>query len=434
MSGYEQSDFTAVTRKSLIALAAFAGLFSLWLSLVPIESAVVTPGYVRAENANKPVQHIAGGKVQAVLVSQCDLVEVGTPLITLDDKEERAQLTASLKRYLGLRIKLDRANAVLAGLEGLTFSDATLVMAKRLEEMELLKQATLAHRDHVTAETKRKNLSEARLQQMTSSIEGIESTLSAYREQEGIMAQQLTSLEALSADRLVADIKLQELKQQLIQLRGSIAANESLVREREETVRQVNLEWELSQTSTRQRAQDIRDGVIAELPSVESAMERLRTRIEGKTIRSDVVGRIVQLKHRTAGGTIAAGEVVAVIHPTAQSLVIEARLDPKDIDQVFPGQEARLRLASYHPRETPLVGGIVERVAADRQQDEQGYYIEVQIQVPAENLQQELGSAGKMQLLAGMPVETFLVIGHRSVAEYLWAPIGRGIDRGMRES
>ena len=119
------------------------------------------------------------------------------------------------------------------------------------------------------------------------------------------------------------------------------------------------------------------------------------------------------------------------IVPRDNTLIIEARIRPEDINHVLKGSAADIRLTAYKQRTTPLVQGSVSYVSGDRLLDTQTgapYYV-VHIGVPPG----ALADAGNLRLQAGMPAEIFIRTDNRSALDYLLAPVTSYLRRGMRE-
>jgi HlyD family secretion protein len=129
---------------------------------------------------------------------------------------------------------------------------------------------------------------------------------------------------------------------------------------------------------------------------------------------------------------IKAGDVIMEIVPDADDLQIEAKLPPKDIDQVHVGQKTFVRLSAFNQRTTPQVSGLVSYVSADlthdRQQTDAGYYT-VKITLPNE----ERHRLGTLQLVSGMPAEVFLQTASRTMMSYLLKPITDQVQRAFSE-
>ncbi|WP_137136966.1 HlyD family efflux transporter periplasmic adaptor subunit, partial [Rhizobium sp. FKY42] len=142
-------------------------------------------------------------------------------------------------------------------------------------------------------------------------------------------------------------------------------------------------------------------------------------------------GIVHELTAHTIGGVIAPGETIMQIVPVNDTLVIEARVQPADIDQLHVGQKAALRFTAFNQRTTPEILGEIKTVAADliiNQQTGESWYT-TRIHISPD----ELARLGNMPLLAGMPVEAFIQTGERTALSYLVKPLVDQIARAMRE-
>ena len=119
------------------------------------------------------------------------------------------------------------------------------------------------------------------------------------------------------------------------------------------------------------------------------------------------------------------------IVPDSDSLQVEARLPPKDIDHVLVGQQALVRLSAFNQRTTPQLNGLVSYVSADLSHDKQtdAAYYTLRVTLPEAELQR----LGKLQLVSGMPTELFLQTGSRTMMSYLLKPITDQLQRTFSE-
>ncbi|TIS04809.1 MAG: HlyD family efflux transporter periplasmic adaptor subunit, partial [Mesorhizobium sp.] len=160
------------------------------------------------------------------------------------------------------------------------------------------------------------------------------------------------------------------------------------------------------------------DGKMSELRERQIAAEQTLKQID---IRAPQSGRVHQLAVHTIGGVIAPGEAIMQIVPSADALVVEARVAPQDIDQVRIGQNATLRLSAFSQQITPEVEGQVDRISPDLIEDQKAgvAYYAVRIVLTQSSLKQ----AGSLELKPGMPAEVFLRTGDRTVLSYLLKPL-----------
>lgn len=163
---------------------------------------------------------------------------------------------------------------------------------------------------------------------------------------------------------------------------------------------------------------------LAQMLAAEDVLKRSQ-------ILAPLAGTVVGLQVHTIGGVISRGEPLMYIVPSGEVLVIEARIDPLDIDIVHAGLLAEVRLTSFNQRNSVPIKGKVVSVSADSMSDERtgaSYYlarIEL-LEDPATVLE---GAA----LYPGMPAEVIIVTGERTALEYLFQPIIRSLNRAFRE-
>jgi multidrug efflux pump subunit AcrA (membrane-fusion protein) len=170
-------------------------------------------------------------------------------------------------------------------------------------------------------------------------------------------------------------------------------------------------------------------GEVARLTAQRAKAKGRLGRVE---IRAPIAGRIINFATHTVGGVIAPNATIGEVVPSQEGLVVEARLSPQDVDQVHPGQPARVLMTSFNQRTTPSLFGTVEQISPDLVRDEEKgreYYL-ARIML-AENTQQRLGSRKTLQ--PGMPAEVLIEAERRSILSYLTKPLRDQITRAFRE-
>ena len=135
-----------------------------------------------------------------------------------------------------------------------------------------------------------------------------------------------------------------------------------------------------------------------------------------------------------AGGRLAKyipGEVLMLIAPDGDELIVEAHLPPGQIDQVALRQPATVRFSAFDRSATPELHGSVAYVSPDvirdNRQDVSYYLIRIAL-APS-----ELRRLGNVRLVSGMPAEVFLETSSRTILSYLFKPLSDQVRRVMRE-
>jgi HlyD family secretion protein len=138
-----------------------------------------------------------------------------------------------------------------------------------------------------------------------------------------------------------------------------------------------------------------------------------------------------QLSVHTVGGVISPGDPIMLIVPGADPLLVEARIAPQEIDQVWVGQQVLLRFPAFNLRTTPELNGEVVRVSADVSQDAKSgvAFYTVRVTLP----DHEIARLRGLTFVPGMPVEAFVQTGVRTALSYLVKPISDQMRKAWRE-
>ena len=178
--------------------------------------------------------------------------------------------------------------------------------------------------------------------------------------------------------------------------------------------------------------------VVAELREVETELLDLQERLGAAedvqrhtAVISPADGVVVDMQVHTEGAVIRPGDRLLDVVPGNEKLIIDARVNPTDIDIVHPGLTAQVRLVAFNQRITPTVEGIVSRVSADRLTDEstgESYYT-----AKVELIDQQDPRLEGLTLLPGMPAEVLIRTGERTLLQYLVSPVRQSFTRSLRE-
>ncbi len=141
-------------------------------------------------------------------------------------------------------------------------------------------------------------------------------------------------------------------------------------------------------------------------------------------------GTVVDLQVHTQGGVVQPGQRLLDVVPDRDRLVVDVRVDPRDIDIVYPGMPAQVRLTAFNARTTPTVPGTVAAVSADRMSDSAtgAPYFSAQV-----ILDEDRAALDPKRLKAGMQAEVFLVTSERTAFDYLIEPMIRSFARAGHE-
>jgi HlyD family secretion protein len=406
------------------ALVVFLGVgLGGWASTAEISGALIAQGSLVVDSNVKKVQHPSGGVVGEVRVRDGDRVKAGDILIRLDETVTQANLAIVTKGLTEL-YERDGADTVpvpkeLAGAIDDPIVKEALVSERKL--FELRRKARLGQKDQL----------HQRIQQLREQITGLTAQQDAKTKETALIEQELGGVRELWAKNLVPLNRLTSLEREQARLEGERGQLVAAAAEAKGKI--VETELQILQVD-----QELSSDVAKELRETDSKIgeyvERKVTaedQLKRTDIRAPQDGVVFQSTANTVGGVVTASDPIMLIVPEADTLLVEAKVEPKDIDQVQFGQPVVLRFSAFNTRTTPELNGTVVRIAADTTSDQrtgQSYYL-VRIAMTAD----ELGRLGDVKLTPGMPVEAFIQTGERTMLSYLVKPLHDQLMRSFRE-
>jgi HlyD family secretion protein len=402
-----------------------------WASTAEISGALIAQGSIVVDSNVKKVQHPTGGVVGEVRVRDGDRVKAGDILIRLDETVTRANLAIVTKgltelyaREARLAAERDGADAVAVPKEladTINDPDTRDALASERKLFDLRRKARLGQKDQL----------QQRVQELREQISGLGAQQDAKFKEMALIQQELQGVQDLWAKNLVQLSRLTSLQREEARLQGE--RGQLIAAAAEAKGKIVETELQILQID-----QDLSSDVAKELRETDSKIgeyvERKVTaedQLKRTDIRAPQDGVVFQSTANTVGGVITAGDPIMLIVPESDTLLVEAKVDPKDIDQVQFGQPVVLRFSAFNMRTTPELNGTVVRIAADTSVDQrtgQSYYV-VRISMTAD----EIKRLGDVKLTPGMPVEAFIQTGERTMLSYLVKPLHDQLMRAFRE-
>lgn len=422
------------TRRPL--LIGFAALFLLvfgiggWAVATQLSGAVIAPGKLVVDTNVKKIQHPTGGIVGELLVKEGDRVKQGDVVVRFDATQARANLGIVSKSLEEMSARQARFEAERDDAKTVDFPASLTSRAGDPEIARLMAGEQRLFEMRRAARNGQKAQLREQIEQLHRQIEGTQAQEEAKGKELKLIAQELEGVRILWKQSLVPISRVTVLERDSARMEGERAA---LVAARAQSRGRIaELELKIHQID-----QDLSTDVgkeMAEIRAKQSEMAERRIAAEDQLKRVDLLspedGRVFQRNVHTVGGVVQAGEPIMLIVPDSDSLIVEAKVAPRDIDQVHVGQRAVLRFAAFNQGTTPEVDGEVIHIGADVTQEDRAAepYYSVRIRV-AEG---ELSRLAGLQLLAGMPVEAFIQTTPRTVASFLVKPFSDQLARAFR--
>jgi HlyD family secretion protein len=411
----------------LAVVVILAGGLGGWASMAQISGALIAPGSVVVESNVKKVQHPTGGVVGEVRARDGDAVKAGDVVVRLDDTVTKASLAIVTKNLDGLWARAARLEAEQRGLDSIVFPSTLLSRADDPDVKTVIASETKLFEVRVTGRAGQKAQLRERVTQLNEEIAGLTAQERAKDREIMLVEKELIGVRSLYDQHLVQISRLTVLERDTARLVGEraqyVAARaqaKGKITETELQIIQVDKDM-VSEVSKDLRETNDKIGEFVERKV--TAEDQLR-RVD---IRAPQDGMVLQSTVHTVGGVITAGDAIMMIVPQADDLLVEAKVNPQDIDKLQIGQKTLLRLSAFNQRSTPELNGVVTRVSPDVTTDQrtgQSYYT-IRVSMPPG----EIARLGDVKLIPGMPVEAFVQTGDRTMLSYLITPL---IDQLMR--
>ncbi|NVD43384.1 HlyD family type I secretion periplasmic adaptor subunit [Ensifer sp. HO-A22] len=419
----------AVVGYALIGL--FLGGAGFWAATAPIAGATVAAGHLAASGRNVLIQHLEGGVVREIRIKEGDRIVRGQTLIVLDDTAARTQLNRLVKQWMTFRSRASRLEAERDGVSRLAIAVASSAFAHAPDaaaaaiEQEKEFDARLAR---FRSETE---ILGQRVLTLEKALSGLTAQKEAIGRQATIVAEEAVRKKKLLDQGLTNRSEYTQLLRVEADLLGQAGAIEAQLATNSTQIAEANEQIERLKTQRVEQAVTALNETRVSLADVEEQLEAAKAVLDRTVVKAPIDGIVITSQYNAIGSVIGTGEKVMEILPTDTGLLIDARLNPQDIDVVTTGQSARLRVSALNARLTPELPARVVHISADRLTDpatQQPYYralLQI-VQPMPEDVETE-------QLRPGMPVEVFVDTGERTFLEYLAKPIIDSFSRAFVE-
>lgn len=420
---------SAITIGISTVLAFLGGLFA-WSSLAPLESAALAPGFVSIESHRKTIKHLEGGIVRTVLVREGDRVSPGQRLIVLDPTRARADLEAVRGRQAALIAMEARLIAEKSEQPRIDFPEELGSKIGNVELAEIIDGEISIFETHRQTLTSRILVLRQQDLQLSELIKGLKKNILAQDKQLHVTREEIDLYQVLLDKGLTQKPRLLELQFREAEIEGRRSQSQAEIARAEQRMGETTLRIADFRTGRKNEIAEKLRSVQIELFDLEAPITVAEDVLKRTVVTSPIDGTVVALKIHTPGGVINPGDPLLDIVPTDDRLLIDARIDPRDIDVVRPGLLAKVHLTAFNRRHVRPLQGQVMSVSADRLiEDRSGeaYYLaRIKLTETRSDIFDEI------PLYPGMPAEIMIITGTRTALDYLFEPITRSFNLAFR--
>lgn len=408
--------------RMLLLIGALVAVFVAWAALFQVDKVTRGGGRVLPSVQNQVVQHLEGGIVKRLLVEEGQRVAKGQVLVQLSNEFTNADAQNAQIEVAAKRIALARMDAEVSGGGFSVPAELAAIapaIARSEEALFHSRRAQMSQASGIIGEQGRARRAE---------IASANARLQNLRAEERLMMSQLSKLERAYAEEAISEREVLDKRAALLALRTKMDDVQNSIPETyaelsEASARQREV-WTRTMEETKEQAAKLR----LELAKASENLTAYHDKRQREEVRAPMAGVVNKLFFQTVGGVIRAGEPVAEIVPVDQTIMVEARIAPKDRGDVWPGLPATIKISAYDSAIYGGLSGTVVDVSPDVIQDPKGEsYYRVRLRADA----RDFGS--KRPVIPGMTAEVNIKAGRQTILDYILGPLIRIGDGALRE-
>ncbi|WP_148714752.1 HlyD family type I secretion periplasmic adaptor subunit [Chitinolyticbacter meiyuanensis] len=408
----------------LVWLAAAALLVLLaWAALAKVDEVTRGEGKVIPSRQIQIVQSLDGGMVQEILVREGQQVAKGQLLLKIDPTRFVSSLRENQAQFLSLKAKAARLEALASGKAFEVPPEVSQQAPDLVEQERLLYQSRVAELD-ATLGVARQQLAQ-RSQEMNEVRAKRDQASQSYE----LTRQELDATKPLLKSGAVSDVEVLRLERDLARFRGDRDAAAAQIPRIQAAIGEASRKQQEVELAFRNQASSELSETLGKLASLSEGKVALADRVKQSDVRSPVKGTVQRLLVNTEGGVVQPGKDVIEIVPADDALLLEARIQPRDIAFLRPGQPALVKFTAY---DFATYGGLeatLEQISADTITDEKGnaFYV-VKVRTKTSYLGHEAH-----RIIPGMVAEVDILTGKKTILSYLLKPVLRAKANALTE-
>nr|ABD47314.1 PrsE [Rhizobium leguminosarum bv. trifolii TA1] len=425
------------SKRSLNRHVAVVGVLSIalvcgiggWAATTELSSAVIGEGVIVVDPRCQNIQHLTGGIVSELLVSENDHVTAGQVLIRLDGTTTRANLSIVESTLAQLYARRARLKAERIGAESFEVEENITDLTSSTSAQKLLDGEQKLFDSRRSALIGMKSQLASRKDQLAEQIKGLVVQINATNDSLGLIEEELGGIDVLYKKGLVT-LHFESAQAGTCRSPGQQRPGNCSKGGGEGKAIEIDRQ-------SIQLDEDRRSEIAKDLTDVEAQIAEYEERAEPRSISCTVsTSRAADRTSsrafvHTVNGVIDPGQTLMLVVPENNELTVEAKVATRDIDQVHVGQSVDVRFSAFDQRTTPDVSGEITSIAPDIVKDERTgiSYYPLRVKPKPESI----ARMKTIKLYPGMPAEVFIKIGDRTVISYLTKPLTDQMQHVFRQ-
>jgi len=409
-----------IVRSALLVVA----LLIIWAALAHVEEVTKGDGRVIPSRQLQVVQSLDGGVVSEILVKEGQEVEAGQLLLKIDETRATSGVRESAAQGFALRARAARLRSLAEGgsfkppaaREGAGDEQRIVDEERRLFESRMSELNTMV------------SINQQQLQQRQQELAEMRSRRAAAERALESNQQELNKTKPLLASGAVSEVDILRLEREVSRSRGDAEQAGAQIARVQAAIGEAQRKIQETELTFRNEARKEMADVMGRLNALNEGAVALADKVDKSQVKSPVRGRVQRLMANTVGGVVQPGKDIVEIVPLDDNLILEAKVQPRDIAFIVPGQLATVKFTAY---DFSVYGGLeakVENISPDTTVDEKGnaFYL-VRVRTTQANFNE------KMPIIPGMTAEVDILTGRKTVLSYLLKPVLKARAYALRE-
>lgn len=425
------------SRKLIWLVGLLTALIVAWASWATLDEVVVGEGTVVPSQSVQTIQSLEGGIIENVLVRQGDTVTKGQPLVLLDDTRFRSSYQESTQQFDTLVAQQTRLRTELASVNVVTrevdWRQQVVVTINDIETNDESSPALfnakanyLERIDQLLSELEESKL---RIEQQSQSLMDTQTSIRTLESSVVIVKKERNMLKSVVESGAVAEVELLKLNRDVIRLEGDLSSARAAAQKQQAAYSEAIADYRGTAFDFRAKAQGQLNEVSAKLAQLNESQQAIADQLRRTQMVAPVDATVKEVFVRSIGGVVRPGEPIMELVPQNATLIIEAKISPKDIAFISVGLQATVKFSAY---DFVIYGGQkghVTYVSADALKNEEGEaYYRAHIALDSSD-----SEGSPFTIIPGMQVAVDILTGEKTVLSYWIKPILRAKENSLRE-
>ncbi|MDO6764468.1 HlyD family type I secretion periplasmic adaptor subunit [Agarivorans sp. 1_MG-2023] len=416
-----------------------------WAHWAQVDEVTIGNGKVIPSQQIQTIQNLEGGILKQILVREGEQVEPAQPLLLIDDTRFRSDFREQEQRVINLEGDVARLRSEIASIQldpNLAFEQWQEQVKVTDVEIEFNDEFKLKYPSEVTGQQLQKtarlralqnqlSITAGQIDQKQQEIVELKSKILHVNQSYNLVLEELKITKPLAEEGIVSQVEILKLRRQANDLKGELQSSKLLEPKIRSAIAETIYKRRDIALAFLSEARRELNQIEAELQPLSEGQVGLRDRVDRTSVVSPVKGTVKKIYINTVGGVVQPGMSIMEIVPIEDKLLVEAKIQPKDIAFLRPGLKTVVKFSAY---DFSIYGGLdgqLEHISADTILDEEGnsYYL-----VRVRTDKNYLGTDDTpLPIIPGMLSSVDIITGKKSILDYLLKPIIKAQQSALRE-